>query len=357
MKVRAALVLLALSLVEGVLAFPGADGARADSSRRREIVDLTRLELLRSISKGWTHSLSPGGQGFAVFDANVVRLIDTYEGREYQTLSGHTGLIHDSGWSRDGRQIATAGYDAAVRVWDVATGKSLPPLYPHAGYACSVAFSADGKWIATGGSEDGMIKIFEAASGRAVRTIQTPDVSIYAVAFTGDGRHLVVNHSLANRADSSMRVFKTADGSEVKNLATGAVTAFALSRDGRTLAYSNARGSIILVETVGWTEVKRLDGHQNGASSLAFHPISRYLASTAPRDGAVRIWDTETGKVINSLNVKGETDSRLVFGSDGLTLVVSSTDATVRVFGRPEGSSRINAGQAPEGAPAGQPGK
>src|ERR1041384_6466214 len=121
MKIRAALVL--------VRALLGAEGPRADPSHRREVVDLTRLELLRTISKGWTHSLSPGGQAFAVFDANVVRLVDTVEGRELQTLNGHTGLIHDSGGSRDGRLIATAGYDAAVRVWDSTTGKSRPPIY------------------------------------------------------------------------------------------------------------------------------------------------------------------------------------------------------------------------------------
>lgn len=334
MKFRALSVLL--------LAVLASAPARADSSRRRAVVDLTRLELLRSISKGWTHSLSPGGQGFAVFDGNLVRLFDTDEGKEYQTLTGHVGLIHDSGWSRDGRQIATSGYDAAVRVWDVSTGKSAPPIYPHAGYACSVAFSADGKWLATGGSEDGLVKIYEIGTGRVLRVIQTPDISIYAMAFTADGRHLVLNHSLANRADSSMRIYKTGDGAEVKNVVTGPVSAFAVSRDGRSVAYSNVRGAIILLETVGWTETKRLEGHQAGASSLAYHPITRYLASTA-RDGTVRIWDTDTGKVINTIPVKGETDARLVFGSDGLTLVVSSGDATVRVYGRPE--SPINAGR------------
>ena len=334
-----------------VLAILGAPGLRADSSRRRDVVDLTRLELLRTIGKGWTHSLAPGGQGFAVFDGNVVRLYDTVEGKEIQTLNGHAGLIHDSGWSRDGRLIATAGYDAAVHVWDVSTGKSQLRVYPHAGYACSVAFSADAKWLATGGSEDGLIKIFDVATGRGIRTIQTPDVSIYALAFTADGRHIVVNHSLANRADSSMRVFKTSDATEVKNIATGAVSAFALSRDGHLLAYTNARGSIVLMETGGWTEVKRLDGHPLGASSIAFHPISRYLASTG-RDGAVRIWDSDTGKVIHSLNVKGETESRLTFGSDGLTLVVSSTDATVRVYGKAESAfPRLTSGSPPAAAP------
>jgi WD40 repeat protein len=347
MKIRTAYV-LALLLVAPL---PGS----ADSSRRREVVDLTRLDLLRTIDKGWTHSLAPGGQAFALFDANLVRVYDTFEGKEIQTLSGHNGLIHDSGWSRDGRFIATAGYDAAVHVWDVSTGKSILRLHPHSGYACSVAFSGDGKWLATGGSEDGQIKIFEIASGRQLRSIQTQDISIYAMAFTPEGRHLVVNHSLTNRVESSLRVFRTADGSEVRDVATGPVSAFAVSRDGRMLAYSNPKGSIVLVETGGWTELRRLDGHQTGASAIAFHPISRYLASTG-RDGAVRIWDSESGKQVNSLGVKKETDSRMVFGSDGMSLVVSSADGKVRVYGRPESYYLpLNAGQARETDPKPSP--
>jgi len=342
MKLAAACVLTALVL--------GPAPARADSSRRRDVVDLTRLELLRTIEKGWSHSIAPGGQAFAMFDANTVRVVDTFEGKEVQALHGHTGLIHDSGWSRDGRYIATSGYDSSVRIWDVSTGKSVQTLYPHAGYACSVAFSADGKMLATGGSEDGLIKLYDVATGRTILPIQTPDISIYAMTFTPDGRHLVVNHSLANRADSSLRIFQTANGAEVKPPATGPVTSFAVSRDGRTLAYSNARGSIVVLETHAWTEVRRLEGHQTGASSIAFHPVSRFLASTG-RDGAVRIWDCESGKTIHTVNVKTETDSRLVFGADGSTLVVSSADGIVRVFGRPESGSRVSAAPAPDAKP------
>lgn len=315
----------------------------ADSSHRQEIVDLSRLELVRTIEKGWTHSLAPGGQAFALFDGNVVRLFDTSEGREIQALNGHSGLIHDSGWSRDGRWIATSGYDAAVRVWEVSTGKTVLQLYPHAGYACSVAFSDDGKWLATGGSEDGLIKIHDLTTGHVVRPISTPDASIYAMVFTPDGRYLVVNHSLTNRADSSLRIFKTADGSELRNSPTGPVTSFAVSRNGRTLAYSTPRGSIVLLETGGWTEKLRMDGHPVGASSIAFHPFSRFLA-TAGRDGTVRIWDTETSKLINTLNIKSEVDSRIAFCSDGVSLLVSSSDGIVRVYRRPE-ALRVNAWQ------------
>jgi WD40 repeat protein len=170
------------------------------------------------------------------------------------------------------------------------------------------------------------------------------------MAFTPDGRHLVVNHSLANRADSSLRIFQTTNGAEVRPPATGPVTAFAVSRDGRHLAYSNARGAVILLETHGWTEVRRLEGHQAGASSIAFHPVTRYLASTG-RDGAVRIWDTDSGKTIHTLDVKPETDSRLVFGADGGTLVVSSADGVVRVYGRRDSGARVSVEPAPGGKP------
>jgi len=61
----------------------------------------------------------------------------------------------------------------------------------------------------------------------------------------------------------------------------------------------------------------------------------RYLASSG-RDGAVRLWDMTKGALVHSLPIKGEVDSRLVFGADEESLLVATADATVRLFGRRE---------------------
>jgi len=351
MKLRLACVLLLLVAAP----LPG----RADSSRRHQVVDFTRYEHLRSITKGYSHSLSAGGHAFAVFDQNVVRLIDTRDEKEFQTLVGHAAMVHDAGWSRDGRFLATTGFDAQVRVWEVASGRSEFKIMPHAGYACSVAFSPDGKVLATGGSQDGLIKLFDASNGREIRVIRTGDVSVFNLVFTPDGKHLVAYHSLTNRGDDSLRVLKTSDGSDVRGLSSGAITAFALSGDGRTLAYSNAHGAVILVETTSWTEVRRLEGHSTGATSIAFQPVSRYLA-TAGRDGAVRLWDGDTGKLLRALPIKEETEARMAFASDGLSLAVALNDATVQMFGQTEPRARISdasRGNAAKPEPAPPPGK
>ncbi|HLY10862.1 MAG TPA: WD40 repeat domain-containing protein [Planctomycetota bacterium] len=323
--------------------------ACADLSSREKIVDLTRLEVLHTVEKRYTHCIAPSGTAFAVFDANIVRLVDPRDGRQVQSLIGHVGMIHDAGWSRDGSLIATSGYDETVRVWETATGRQILSVRPVSGFACSVAFSPDGRWLAAGGSEDGQLKIIDVASGR-IRTFQTPDMTLYALEFTADGRHLIVNHTIMNRGDTSIRIFRVSDWTELKCAIRGPATSFAVSRDGRLFAYSTPAGTISVMDTSSWTELRSIDAHPFGASSLAFHPRGRFLASSG-RDGAVRIWDAQRGTLVHCFPIKGEVDSRLVFGADEESLVVATADATVKLYGRREvtsGSLPVPAGSSAE---------
>jgi WD40 repeat protein len=306
--------------------------ASADLSGRQKVVDLTRLELLTTVDKRYTHCLAPSGTAFAVFDANVVRLVDPADGRELQSLNGHLGMIHDAGWSRDGSLIATSGFDETVRVWEASTGRQVLNVKPLPSFACSVAFSPDGRQIAVGSSDDGQLKVIDVASGR-IRGFQTPDLTLYAVEFTPDGRRLVVNHTPSKPGDSSVRIFNLSDWSEVKTAIRGTATSFALSRDGKLFAYSTPVGVISILETSSWNEVRSFEAHPGGASSLAFHPRGRFLASSG-RDGAVRVWNALTAAPVLRLGIKGEVDSRLVFGADEESLVVATADATVKRFGR-----------------------
>ncbi len=106
-----------------------------DSSWRGREVDLAKIELVRSFGPWKPSTLSPAGNGFALYTGNAVRLIDVAKEREARQLTGHLANIHDSGWSRDGRVFATTGYDGTVRVWETSTGKPLATLPAHAGYA------------------------------------------------------------------------------------------------------------------------------------------------------------------------------------------------------------------------------
>lgn len=343
MNKRVALVLAVALLAQGA--------GRADSHWRRRVVDLTRLDVLNTVQRRYAHSISADATAFTIFENNVARIIDARDGRELQVLAGHEAMVHDSCWSRDGRLVATTGYDETVRIWESATGKPRIVLRPFTGFACSAAFSPDGRWLAAGSGTDGQIKIVDAVTGAKVRDLQTPDTALFAMEFTPDGRFLVVNHTPENRAGSSIRVYKVSDCTEVKTAIAGPSNAFAVSRDGSRFAYGNAAGSIVLLETAAWTELTRIPAHLGNVTGLSFHPDGRYLASSG-NDGAVRLWDTSSGKSVNTLAIKNQMDSKVSFSGDGETLVVGTSDAVVKLYGR-----RVPVSEEPKPAPADPAGK
>tara|TARA_B100001758_G_C17788212_1_gene293388 strand:+ start:126 stop:437 length:312 start_codon:yes stop_codon:yes gene_type:complete len=61
--------------------------------------------------------------------------------------------VHSLAFSPDGSRIASGGEDTTVRVWDAATGESVATLEGHSQEVISVAFSPDGSRIASGGGD------------------------------------------------------------------------------------------------------------------------------------------------------------------------------------------------------------
>lgn len=102
------------------------------------------------------------------------------------TLKGHTREVYSVTWIPAGAvdarvQLASASFDACVRLWDVERGVGVSVLSEHTTHVYSVAFSADGMMLASG-SFDSTVVVWDVKEGQVVAQHGTGS-PVYALAW------------------------------------------------------------------------------------------------------------------------------------------------------------------------------
>jgi RNA polymerase sigma factor (sigma-70 family) len=78
-------------------------------------------------------------------------------------------------------------------------------------------------------------------------------------------------------------------------------------------------------------EVRRFEGHTNGALSVAFCPDGRHAFSGAG-DGTVRLWEVATGREVRRFSGHTWSVNDFAFSPDGSQVLTASRDRTVRLW-------------------------
>ena len=84
----------------------------------------------------------------------------------------HTGAVMDLSFSPSGREFVTGSYDRTVRIFSAREGKSREVYHGRRMQRIFCAkFSADARFVLSG-SDDGALHIWDAVSGRPIRTLE-----------------------------------------------------------------------------------------------------------------------------------------------------------------------------------------
>lgn len=208
-------------------------------------------------------------------------------------IPAHADIIHALVFSPDGKTLASTGYDRLIKLWDVAAGKEVRTLKDHSDTAYGLAFSPDGKLLASAAA-DRAVKIWDVATGKRLYSLGDATDWLYALAWSPDGKHVA-----AAGVDKSIRIWEAdADGGKLVHSVfahEGPVVRLAYAADGKTL-YSLGEDRVIKSwDTAKMAEKKAYDKQPEAALALAVRQDNKQLA-VGRYDGALIFLDVDTGK-------------------------------------------------------------
>ncbi len=287
--------------------------------------------------RGHTNSVlfaafSPDGKRIVTASVDMTaRVWDALTGSELLTLKGHSNRLVSASFSADGRRIVTGSYDGTTRVWDSESDRELLNLQNRS-EPCS-AWSPDGEKILTG------ITLWDASSGRQLLTLEghaDGTDMINSATFSSDAK-LIVTGSW----DGTAKVWDAASGKVLRTLNT-LVTSACIASDGQLIATGHDDGATSLWDTMSGKELLVLRGHTARINSVQFSPDSKQIV-TASFDHTAKVWSAARQQGFLSLIGHRMGMDLAAVSSDGHLLVTVESDSNqvAKVWELTSGQARL----------------
>jgi WD40 repeat protein len=255
-------------------------------------------------------------------------------------------------FSPKGGYLAGAWSDGTVKLYQTSTWKELYAFPAHKEAVTCLAFSHDGVWLATG-SSDKTVKRWLIGPKKADQLPLPRNMHgarVTSVAFSPKGRFLV---STAGGGSGDFRAWDFVLSEKFKGLLPpayfpytfpsghlGGVACVAFHRDGLEVGMGSPDHSVSIlrfkIATNDLPELPEINilrgGHVESVSSITYFPSGPDRFATGGEDRTVRVWDRKAGATIFSF--RGHTGGirSVAINADGTRLASASADNTVKIW-------------------------
>lgn len=288
----------------------------------------------------------------------------------------HNDRVNSVKFSPDGKILASASWDAAIKLWNLSLGQEIEvsPL-KHTDSITSLVFSPDGQSIIAT-DMDASLVFWNSSSGdviqnhthktseyrgnsplaisptgdqlaiRGVTFIRIIDISFSEITrevtlpfgtsptcmvFAPNAQILASGYDFGSGYDF-LKLWNSSSGDLIENLPQGErVYAVDFSPDGQFLASAGSDGNITLWDMTSRENIRNFTGHVGKVNDVVFSPDGKILASCS-NDLTIRLWNVTDGRQIRTLNGHTTSVYSLDFSPDGTLLASGSGDNTARVW-------------------------
>ncbi|HEV8578232.1 MAG TPA: WD40 repeat domain-containing protein [Thermoanaerobaculia bacterium] len=286
-------------------------------------------------AEDWTNrslAFSPDGARLTVASAKTVTIYDAATGSVLRTFPTPAADAQNVVLSPNARRIATVRENGEVGIWDIEGGRDLPGF--RAEEIKDLRFSFDGTRLVCASVKQTLI--WDVDAGAKIREIS----GYFDIAVSPKGDRLALNASgqasfSVTDAVSGKTLFTSWGIKEMKMrgvaFSTNHKLVAATVGAGEIQVWSPgfgrempapAAGQLRVWDTASGREVLAIETGTAGGS-LALSPDGKRIAMSMDNKGTATLWETGTGKLIETLAGHEERIYRVAFNRDGSRLATS----------------------------------
>lgn len=283
----------------------------------------------------------------AAGDDHAIRIIDVASQAVIRVLEGHVDWIQALAFASDSQTLFSCGNDGIVLRWQQSNGNEPEKLY-EADYALkTVTVSTTRNLIAVGGFSTEIL-LLAGDTGKVVAELQCDCTDQRCVRFSPDGGRI-----LCGSRDGDLRIWATETGHRIAEFKEhkGRVCTAAFSPDGRFVTSAGEDRQVVKYDL---EQSQILDRHDFQTSKLmSMCLINQDLVAIAGADNSVHLYDTASREELAKLI--GHVGTVAVMTPCGDKLASGSFDTTIRIWDLSSIDSQILAGHFTNGRPVSRP--
>jgi WD40 repeat protein len=337
--------------------------ASGSSDKTIKLWDVTTGQLIKTLQGhgNWVTSVcfSPDGLILASGSSDkTIKLWDVTTGQPIKPLEGHSEAIRAVSFSPDGLTLASGSSDCTVKLWNITTGMCSKTLQGHENGVWAVSYAPfastryesesgstcnpDNVMLASG-SDDHTIKLWNPNTGEVLKTLEGHKGGVRSINYNSDGTTLV-----SGSYDYTVKVWDIFTGQTLRTLQghVNGVSAVSYNSDNATLASGSDDQTVKLWDIETGHILKTLQGHTSWIFSVEFSPITAAVAqpgkailekkgimlASGGYDHTIKLWDSSTGKILQTFQGHTNGIRSINFSPDGSTLASGSDDHTVKLW-------------------------